>query len=211
MGDTTSSDFQKQETASNGSGCRCVVLVPPDGPRPQALLKGLEKRGARYEVAAHPVQVMVRLAVGEPRVLVVDHPERIDQLQQLLAAVRRYYPRVVCWRYTAKGSGGQENGGLTRFDDLPAPPIQPARPPASDPIKQPVNGDRRLVSQSDGGERTGPKLFNKGIAAGISSGGGFPLSEPLLTAEELSMLIGPRFGEGDDSDSPGDLDTEPNH
>ncbi len=192
MGDESSSD-RLSSGDRDQKHCRCIVLVHDDADRPRALLEGLEDRGAVPLIIKESVQVMAELAFNRHAVVIVNRPETVRRLSQLLAAVRRYYPHVACWGYGARHPGGLPK--LLRLD--PHTSATPDRP------SSPGNGTPRHRSESTSSGRCdlSADLGDLGSAAATMSRSDHedqqesphaePMPEPLLTKQELSMLIGP--------------------
>ena len=89
------------------AGGRCVVLVSPGWHAPTVLLQRLDQRGVRALVVEVPAQVMVELSQGQVHAVVINEPQGVPHLNELLGAVRTYYPQVACWRYEACGPNGR--------------------------------------------------------------------------------------------------------
>ncbi|MEX0776298.1 MAG: hypothetical protein WD042_11385 [Phycisphaeraceae bacterium] len=174
---------------------RCVVLVRPDHPLPEALLIGLRRRSVDVRVVADVPAVMVELALGGVGIIVVCAPTDLPMLDQMAAALPQYYPGVVCWQ--AQSDGTQESPRLTKLGTIDSRPPQTRRPPAaaqtvgptvtpSPPFRPdpPAIGPPAPDSQLTGDPpRPGPR--NNG-------------DEPLLTKEELAMLLGAPFEDAQD-------------
>jgi hypothetical protein len=199
MGDPWTSDLGQIPDPSAASEMPCVVLVA-DGQRPEALLRRLADRGAKPRVVDHPAWVMVELASVRSGVLIVNRPGSLPRLPELLAAVRRYYPRVRCWRYDSREGNGSATGRLTRLDTWPQ-----AKSAKSPTLSEGASLDGHVVPGPTNGNDSGRQPSNGAIDGSSGSPGlsdeasESPLEDPVLTREELAMLIGPAFGgeEGD--------------
>lgn len=169
---------------------RCVVLVGKGVPRPDRLLEGLRKRGAQVELVHDAPAVMVELAEGA-QVVVVNEPRTVRRLPELLAAVRKYYPRAGCWRFEAVGPSGQSQ--LSAIDTLAASPIS-EEPPHAAPRS---NGKPSLPAA--------PARTNGRRARAKA-----PLAEEappsLISDEELAMLLAPLPTSEADEGQPGEPD-----
>lgn len=157
------------------------MLVPKDVVAPEKLIAGLRGRGAEVCVAADAPAVMVELAAGASAV-VLHEPERIVRVDELRDAIKKYHPKISHWQSGADGKGGvkletmkagvkadattREPGAATPTKQAETPAQRPARPPAR------VNG--------------------------ATGGRGKSVSEdsPLVTPEEMEMLLGPVEDEG---------------
>ena len=88
----------------------CVLWVGESGAVPSSLVRILRDQGLEVVVAREAPQVMVELAGaregrgGDATVVVVDASGRA-RVGELLGAIERYHPSVVCWRYEAVEAG----------------------------------------------------------------------------------------------------------
>jgi hypothetical protein len=114
------------------------------------LVRGIGSRGAQPTAVGAAADVMVELARGA-RVVIVDHPAKRQGLHRLLAAVARYYPKAMLWRFEPDGAG------LVKFAEAP----EPSR-----------GGNGYVMHPSPQPQGREP--------------------EPLVSPEELAMLLGPR-------------------
>ena len=140
---------------------RCVILASPTGQPTDRLAAGLEKRQVRPTRVDAAPEVMIALAETDAVALIVAEPSRHGHLAELLRAVRRYYPRTLCWQYDPAGAG------LVPIEAEPEQPAQPRRPRRTDADRW-----RELLSDSQ------PELAPQQTAP------------PELTAQELDMLLG---------------------
>lgn len=149
---------------------RCVLWVSPSDPQP-TLISRLEGRGVMLSTVAWAVQVIVELAREDVGVLIICQPQPQPRVDDLLAVVQRYYPGVALWQYQETADRGPQ---LTRLSSTatnspgklqPTPPTTPQKP----------NGQNWTKS-----DMTRP---HSGIEV-----------TPLLTPEELEMLLGPAGG-----------------
>ncbi len=194
-------------TASGGPGC--VVLVPAAAATPEPLVRALAKRHAQVCVVSHPASVMAVLASGPYKNVVIDQSGPVPQLQQLLGAVKRYYPAVVCWRYEADANSKRR---LQRCENTNAPcedlashtaaPVSAAGSPepCDAPPIEGVAASRPLSPAADS-RHHGLQYHDEQWTPSEDQ-----LPEPLISRDELAMLIGPAWGDGDDEDS--DLDAQ---
>lgn len=195
----------------------CVLLSGPTSPLPQRLIDGLRARGARVRVAADAPSVMVNLAAtagGEhplPRVLIVNEPAAHRSLASLLASVRRYYPQARCWRYEA---GLPARVGLRPFDEqAPAPgpsreelraqapslgTFRGARHPEA--AAAPVANDRSKVEPTTAPQ---PRPAAESPAPPRRPRPTVALDAPLVSKEELAMLLGFAESRAEPSSPPG--------
>lgn len=160
---------------------RCVVLVGRLNRPPDALLDGLEKRGASVRVVNDPPSAMVEMARGA-RVIVVNEPHTVRRLPELMAAIKRYYPRAKCWCFDQNTVGAPALRPIDCYDGKPRsavesilPPLTPA-PAATLPPTAPRRSTPAATTRGNG---SGLLLIKP------------PEEGPLITAEELAMLLEP--------------------
>lgn len=189
---------------------RCLVLVGKEQPAPARLLDGLARRGAGAVVVASAPSAMVHLARERAAAVIVSEPESQPNLAELAAAVRRYYPRTQLWVYREEGRAGAERG-LSKMNGVghcggagaiggvgssPAgsSPAQPATSPATTP--DPVEFAADEVGRDTADEATNDVGVHE-IGDALSSVvddeatvGGEHDGEPLISSEELAMLLG---------------------
>ena len=152
----------REATSPGGNGSSpvatgCALLVRPGHEPPKALIEGLRQRGARTFTISDLPAVMVTLAQQPVNVLVVTDAPHWHALPQLIAAVRRYHPRVRLWRF--EWDATQRKARLSRLTNgMP-------------------NRDAAAAVEKKSGEPRAPAPR--------------PMAEPLITQEELAMLIGP--------------------
>ncbi|MEE9211711.1 MAG: hypothetical protein V3U29_03560 [Phycisphaeraceae bacterium] len=158
------------------AGDRCVVLTGTDRPRPTLLLSGLRPRVSAVHVVADAPMALLQLARGAT-VLIVSEPVAHPRLAALLAAVRQYYPQVVCWQYEPLGADGR-------------PRLSPLHEPAAesqDSSNSTPSADELPVVVGDPPPKAAPRPDR---SPGQVNSPDLP-SAPLITAEELQMLLGP--------------------
>ena len=170
--------------AGVGAG-RCLVLIAPGEPAPTPLLVGLARRRLAAVVVAEAPAVMMHLSEAPAVAVILTEPDRQPVVAELAAAVRRYYPRTQVWQYRAgDGVDGVDGGaaarGLTRLNgtyDVSGPVSRQAQQNAAKPgpVATPTNQAVPPAARAD------------------------PPDEPLISSEELAMLLGPN---GDDVDLP---------
>ena len=153
---------------------RCILLLNETGEVPESLLTGLERRGADLVVAKLPTELMVMLAEERTHAIIIDDPQRVPQLSELLRALATYYPWVARWSHEAT-----QNGQPRRLLRM--------RPGAA---RGPLQEEDPQVSEADdaGAE------WNHGMPSGAGTerltDGGSDAEERLLSEQELRMLIG---------------------
>lgn len=180
----------------------CVVLTHADGPEcSDELLQGLTKRGGRVQIVADPAAVLVQLARGEVGAVIVEQPKQIRRLSELLTAIHQYYPKTVCWHFDSVGTDGR--GRLARFDAATLAAEQPDQGRDVDhhqdpiPLDQPQDllqlhqdqqqeqrhhrrGEDEATPDDDPAQNSNPDEGPFQIA----------LSSPLITEDEMAMLLG---------------------
>lgn len=146
-------------------GIRCVLWGDPAGPDPSVLVKGLTKRGASVCIVWDEPSVMVELATAATKLLVIDQIQHRLDASRLTAAVRRYFPAVLCKKYIACPASGRQQ--LVDIADTP------------------VHDDLDSPGQSGGL----PAMSGSHASEGAVDDGGQE-GRPLVTQQEMSMLIG---------------------
>lgn len=171
---------------ANEPAHRCVLLSPtgqpgqPELERPTALLRGLRARAVEVVMAADAPAVMATLAERPVDILIVHGQIDGEETRQLLAAVRQFHPRVALWHYgTVAGGHASE---LRRVPQLRESPESPASNDAdnagAEESSRPWRGD-------DGAEAERQMPHD---------------DEPLLSGEELRMLLGDDASDGEGYD-----------
>jgi hypothetical protein len=174
---------QPEVSAQGPRLCRCVVLVSPRGQLPRPLLRGLEHRGAVAIVATDAPAALVDLAYSRAGALIVQDPDDHLMVDDLLAAVHRYFPKTTCWRYDTSVRGeaalsrlnGHAGNGHAPAPAQTAPPSH-AQPPR---VVRDVVGPRGEIEH-----RIDSLLIR--VPQSLD-----PAHEPLISEEELAMLLGP--------------------
>lgn len=141
---------------------------------PSDLLDGLRSRHVRVRQKSDAPAVMAELAMGPSRIVIIVEPAAVRDADALVAAIRRYHPGVSIWQYAM------------HLD----PPLQPwpgmvdAAPPAHEP---PAFGTDEPPAPNDSPAAVFAGLVNdqEQDIEDIDQ----PQS-PLLTEEELAMLLG---------------------
>ncbi len=75
------------------------MLVPRGCDAPLDLLDGLRRRTGLVREVVDPPSAMVRLAQDRFEVLILVDPQLVRQVEQLVNAVSQYHPDVRIWRY----------------------------------------------------------------------------------------------------------------
>ena len=152
----------------------CVVLLSGDH-MGEGLLSSLRSCVGEPSIVRDAPAVMVDLARGAT-VLIISEPHQCQFLDRLLAAVHRFYPRVLCWRYDPTAADGR-------------PRLCPLSQPLQDDVKSTMHDD-----ESDQSSPSGDLTMAQGVALDFSQTHSTDEEslEPLVSAEELRMLLGPR-------------------
>lgn len=176
-------------TRSGGSAACCLIWLPAGYDAPADLLEGLRRRGVGVREAHDAPSVMAGLSRGGGRrikVVVVVEPDVLRDADDLVAAVRAYHPKVAVWRFSRgarppldKWSGGEAAGGNGRTT---VRGVAEAEPPSV---------GEAAVAEGAAAIDDPPASRDSGTKGGESEGE----HEPLLTDEELAMLLG-----GDEED-----------
>ncbi len=187
------------------SGSRCIVVLCDAVRRPDALLNALRSRGVTPRVVNSGPQALVALRAHEADALIVDQPESLTFTDELIGAVATHLPSVVCW-------GHESVAGKSKLSKLVAPkmdvpsepavtvaPIQPAQIPPV-PIARSVAAPSPRLLRLAGETAVYPSAHSPTHAAAhplhdMAHASRSPevedIDQPLITREELQMLLGP--------------------
>jgi hypothetical protein len=184
--------MQEDTTANQGpvpGARRCVVWVSPGNSAPADLLGGLSRRGVNVAVVIEPARVMVELARQTTGALIVVEPGNQPYLSELIHAVKTYYPQTARWCYQARQAPAE--GQLSKLNGQ-------ADAAAS---RSALQGSRQADDQVQGNplgqvHRSGLRDRVRSLVVKVESPDG--LGEPLISEEELAMLLGPAPGDGGD-------------
>lgn len=180
----------RDNKAALAAGTRCVVLVGSAGSAPADLLSGLSRRGVSTTVVVEPAGVMVELAKENNGILVVVDPDNQPWLDDLIQAVRHYHPRTVRWCYRRPHPSGQAqllpltdrtHTGNGQNHPTPAPVSEPDVS-AHYTLPNPRSPLGRVQSQV-------PRERMRSLVVKVQ--GPTEVGEPLISEEELAMLLGP--------------------
>ncbi len=167
---------------------RCVVLICPGGMAPVDLLGGLSKRGVSSQVVADPADVMLELARQQTGALVVVDPTRQPGLVDLIEAVKAYHPRTVRWGYQSAHPTGKAQ--LQPLNGRPAGDTTLANPqPIS--LRSEPSPEISVTSPSPLGRVQDPMPPDRIRSLIVKVQGPAEVGEPLISEEELAMLLGP--------------------
>lgn len=148
-----------------------IVLVKPGGSAPGSLLSAIARRAAPATVVAEPPGVMVELASASVEAVIVVEPACQPLLHELLDALRTYYPTVKRWQF-ARPTVGDRAGSEPMLTPLEE---QYETPEAREPTPQAVRRVRQRI---------------KPLAIKLPAGVSEVARSPLITEEELTMLLG---------------------
>jgi len=169
---------------------RCVVLVCPDGATPVDLLGGLSRRGGSSRVVVEPADVMVELARQPTGAWVVVDPEKQPGLTDLIEAVSVYHPRTVRWAYHSADVSGkaqlQPLNGRSGDDPADDPP-----PPATVTTEPQETEAPNITSPFPLGRVQDQVPSDRVRSLLVKVRGPAEVGEPLISEEELAMLLGP--------------------
>ena len=173
------------------AGTRCVILVGPGHAAAAELLGGLARRGVSTAVVSEPAGVMVELTEQTNGILIVVDPDDRPWLDDLVQAVRLYHPRTVRWCYRSQHPSGH-------------PQLQPLTDPhaaaeANAPHTDPAPTDQRDASlhftlpnpRSPLGRVQSQVPRERMRSLVVKVQGPAEVGEPLISEEELAMLLGP--------------------
>jgi len=177
--------------ASMTAGTRCVVLTGASGMAPADLLAGLSHRGVNTVVVSDPAAVMVEMARQKTGVLVVVHPDKHPWLKELADAIRAYHPRCVRWGYDESENG--KSPRLYPLNEQSACVIGQVEAGVDGPVHSETRHPGYLVpdpkSPLGRAQAQIPRERVRSLVVKVQEGG--PAHEPLISEEELAMLLGP--------------------
>ncbi len=144
-----------------------IVLTHSSAPVPTRLMQALQRRASAVRLVTDAPAVMVELALTGRSVLIVNQAHRFASLDRLLAAVAHYFPDTDCWQFQEQVGESRGRPQLTRLTRDAEGASLDAEDEAADASG--VKRDGGSPDQADADEHD---------------------TEPLLTAEELAMLLG---------------------
>jgi hypothetical protein len=163
---------ETRPTASSLDQPACLLIAPAGCDVPSDLLDGLRSRQVRVRQKSDAPAVMADLAMGPSRILIIVEPAAVRDADTLVAAVRRYHPGVTVWQYAMQLDPplqpwpGKPAAVFTRDE---APPLRSDPPTPQDSpaaVFADYADDEQNLEDIDQPE------------------------SPLLTEEELAMLLG---------------------
>ncbi len=190
--DVQTSDPQATPINGRVQKHRCLVLTVETSSASEKLVRGLIKRGTRLQVVEDPCRLLVEQAREPAGVIILAQPQKIRGLRELLGVLKQYYPCTACWRCESVNGQTrllrvyQASGGRAKLarDGVRIPRrrgSQTAEKPASGDDRRATAGPEPTAQRSPGSEiRFDPTEARPAF--------------PLITQDELSMLIGPDFG-----------------
>jgi hypothetical protein len=176
------------------AGTRCVVLVGPSGSAPADLLGGLSRRGVCTTVVTEPAAAMVELARQTTGALIVIESDRLSWLDELIQAVKTYHPRTVRWGYRGyRGGRSEDPSGNPQLSPLGDDALKYAAGPQSERSNGHDDPPRYIVpdpkSPLGRAQSQIPRERVRSLVVKVPDFAG--ADEPLISEEELSMLLGP--------------------
>lgn len=173
---------------------RCLLLVGEAGAVPSSLVSALNRRGLETVILREAPEVMVELAAEQharrretnsaadlqnPLSLVIVEPEQQLHIDELRQAIDTYHPGTRCWRYAAHGRPGQAS--LQAFDAVSA----------ADHARVPTHASTDARPDKNAAEPTGfVRSADQRLRSVVVRLGGVETT-PLVSEEELAMLLGP--------------------
>jgi len=184
------------------SRTRCVLAHEPGVEPPRALVEALKRHGVNTIVCDSPFVALARLceAGGRepdgPVALLLLEPSGMPRAEALREAAERFVPRAACWVY--------ESGTRPRLRAAARQRPRPARHERAGQVQDPPP-DRRTPSRRQGVPRLrlvdidppapGPGLPPEPNTPPPGDEGSWKgsagVSRPLLTDDELQMLLSP--------------------
>lgn len=172
------------------AGTRCVVLAGGGISAPTDLLGGLSRRGVSTVVVTEPAKAMVELARETTGILVVIEPDRQPWLDELIQAVKTYHPRTVRWGYRCvHHSDRPQLEPLSHHNGKPVTNAMPAHSHNVGTDKTPCYVVPDPRSPLGRVQSQVPRERVRSLVVKVQDPGG--LDEPLISEEELAMLLGP--------------------
>jgi|ERR1043165_7182300 hypothetical protein len=174
---------------------RCIVWHPRSRPADAELLGALQRRSLPVKCVSDPFRAMAELCRARndngALVLLLCDPNLLERVGEVAACVRRYAPRAVVWVFDASRrlraatgrdlGSGQPGQSPVVVPERTEPKVRTARPVPSAQPRLRLAGEGPLPAEDS------PDL--PALSAG---GSGAPASRPVLTDEELQMLLAPR-------------------
>ena len=205
-GDRSSRSNGKSDAPTKASGSRCIVVLCDAVRRPDALLNALRSRGVAPRVVTTGPQALVALRAHEADALIVDQPDSLSFTDELIGAVSMHLPSVVCWGHESIAGKSKLSKLVAPQIDVPSEPVVTAPPIQPVPIQpapvQPVPIARSVAAPSPrqlrlAGEHpihfpahsTAHPLHDMAHAPRSTETDN--IDQPLITREELQMLLGP--------------------
>ncbi len=192
---------------------RCLLLIPANQAMPGKLLAALRKRDLAVRIVADAPAVMAELGAmeaggtggpgGPGAVVIVHQPQVLPAAQELRRAVAKFYPATVIWQSVEQAQGQAPR--LSRFGPaihrVPRREAKQENPcadaPRADGTARPLTlppglplarQDDKQTWQTDPQDRFQRNNHQK---------------EPLVSAEEMAMLLGGDMSSQRDRDDDG--------
>ena len=204
-GDRSSRSNGKSDAPTKASGSRCIVVLCDAVRRPDALLNALRSRGVAPRVVTTGPQALVALRAHEADALIVDQPDSLSFTDELIGAVSMHLPSVVCWGHESIAGKSKLSKLVAPKVDVTSEPVVAVAPTQPAPI-QPVPIARSVAAPSPRQLRLAGETAAYPSAHSPAHSAAHPLHElahaprstetddidqPLITREELQMLLGP--------------------
>ncbi len=181
---------------------------------PRALVEALKRHGVNTIVCDSPFVALARLREAEghepdkPVALLLLEPDKMSQAEALREAAERFVPRAACWVYESgtrprlRAAGGrrprpvrhERTGQVTESPKAPDRRTPPARQTA--PRLRLVDLEPPASAMDANTRGPGDEGSEQGFGGGARQGsGGAGVSRPLLSDDELRMLLSPDSSE----------------
>ncbi|GAB4196100.1 MAG: hypothetical protein Kow00105_10270 [Phycisphaeraceae bacterium] len=180
-------ELSPESSSCLSTGTRCVVLAGSGVSAPGDLLEGLSSRGVGVVVVSEPAYVMLELAKRHTGAVIVIEPGRQPWLEPLDQALRHYHPKTVRWCYLKPHNG--QSARLLRLDAFmsSSPPFgRSGNGSRDDALAFPRAHPRSPLSRA---QSQIPRERMRSLLVKVPGQSG--TTEPLISEEELSMLLGP--------------------
>ena len=130
-----------QPDHSTTPACRCVVLADPDAGLPGPLLQALAKRGLSVSVATDAPSAMLELIETTAGTLIIVDPQRLALGDELVTAVRHYFPRTALWAFQQDAQGRRNLASLNGHSAYSAEGDEHAEPDARPSLDRPDHAE----------------------------------------------------------------------
>ncbi len=164
------------------------MLLGSGGAAPADLLSGLSKRGVSVTVVTGPAAAMVELAREPAGALIVVEPQRQTWLHEFIEALKHYHPRTVRWGYCKSGPSciAQLQPLEPRSNNHHSSKDQRSNANGKDKPRYIVPDPKSPLGRA---QSQIPRERVRSLVVKVQNSS--EVDEPLISEEELAMLLGP--------------------